>query len=95
MTDKVINKVSSALATHKAMDPALKKVAQQFEAVFVRQMMSTMRQAKLADDVLGSSATDSFQEMADARTADSLAALGQFGIAKLIERQFQPRGSAK
>lgn len=92
MTGKILTQAASTLPAHKATDPALKKVAQQFEAVFVRQMMSTMRQAKLADDVLGSSATDSFQEMADARTADSLAALGQFGIAKLLERQFQPRG---
>lgn len=87
--------VSAAVTSPKKADAALTKVAQQFEAVFVRQMMSTMRQAKLADEVFGSSATDSFQEMADARTADSLASLGQFGIASLIERQFQGRGSIK
>ena len=73
-------------------DPALTKAAQQFEAVFVRQMMATMRQAKLADDVLGSSATDNFRELADARTADNVAAMGHFGIAQLIERQLAPGG---
>ena len=75
----------------KSPAPGLAKVAQQFEAVFVRQMIASMRQGKLADDVFGSSATDSFQEMADARTADSLSALGRFGIGKMIEQQFQSR----
>jgi len=86
---------NAASSIRKASNPALAKVAQQFEAVFVRQMMATMRQAKLADDVFGSSSTESFQEMADAKTADNLAALGRFGIAKLIEQQFQARGVGK
>lgn len=92
-----LTKVASTAAASvtKAPSPALTKVAQQFEAVFVRQMMTTMRQAKLADDVFGSSSTDSFQEMADAKTADNLAALGRFGIAKLIEQQFQARAGTK
>ncbi len=68
-------------------DPALKKVAQDFEAVFLREIIGTMRKGKLADDIFGSSATDNFREMADARTADEMARLGQFGIAGLIERQ--------
>ncbi|HEY0597537.1 MAG TPA: rod-binding protein, partial [Sphingopyxis sp.] len=44
---------------------------------------------KLGDDIFGSSATDNFREMADARTADSLAAMRQFGIADMVERQFR------
>lgn len=76
-------------------DAALKNVAQQFEAVFVRQMMTAMRQAKLGDDILGSSSTDSFRDLADAKTADTIAAKGQFGIAALIERQFKQIGSGK
>jgi flagellar protein FlgJ len=89
-----INPVGPA-AARGAVDPALKKVAEQFEAIFLRQMIGTMRQAKLADDIFGSSATDQFRELADARTADSLASLGQFGIAKMIERQLGAKGSAK
>ena len=86
-----IHKVGGVTAT-AIPDQALKKVARQFEAIFVRQMMATMRQAKLADDVLGSSATDNFRELADARTADNIAALGHFGVAQLIERQLAPGG---
>ena len=72
-------------------DGGLRKAAEAFEAVILRQLMASMRQAKLGDDIFGSSATDSFREMADARTADSIAAMRQFGIADLIERQFAGR----
>jgi peptidoglycan hydrolase FlgJ len=59
-------------------DDGLRKAAEQFEAVILRQLMASMRQAN-------------FREMADARTADSLAAMRQFGIADLVERQFRGR----
>lgn len=78
-----------------AVDPALKKVAQQFEAIFVRQMIAGMRQAKLAEDPLASNATGNFIEFADARTAESIAAQGHFGIAQMIERQLGGQGGIK
>ncbi len=74
--------ISSTMA-----DPALKKAAQGFEAVFLREIIGTMRKGKLADDIFGSSATDNFREFADARTADEMSKLGHFGIAALIEQQ--------
>jgi len=57
--------------------------------VILRQLMASMRQAKLGEDIFGSSATDNFREMADAKTADSIAAMRQFGIADMVERQFR------
>ncbi|WP_428631807.1 rod-binding protein [Sphingopyxis sp.] len=76
-------------------DGGLRKAAEQFEAVILRQLLASMRQAKLGEDMMGSSATDNFREMADARTADSIAAMRQFGIADMVERQFRGRlGSA-
>jgi peptidoglycan hydrolase FlgJ len=74
-------------AAPKPADPALRKAAEAFEAVILREMMATMRKAKLGDDIFGSSATDNFREIADARTADSMAALRQFGIADMVEKQ--------
>ncbi|MEK6638112.1 MAG: rod-binding protein [Pseudomonadota bacterium] len=78
---------STASTASTTPDPALKKAAQGFEAVFLRQIIGAMRKGKLADDIFGSSATDSFREMADARTADEMSKLGHFGIAALVERQ--------
>ena len=80
---------SLAAATPAAADPkGIAKVAKQFEAVFMRQMISSMRQAGLADDLFGSTAEDQFRDMADARLADSMAGTaGGFGIAKLLIKQ--------
>jgi flagellar protein FlgJ len=45
--------------------------------------------------MFGSSATEQFRELADARTADSIASLGKFGIAEMIERQLGGKGNGK
>lgn len=78
----------------QAADPErakLEKVAKQFEAVFVRQLMSSMRQGGFGDDLTGSSAVDQFQEMADANTADTLAERGSFGVAQMLVAQLGPK----
>ena len=72
-------------------DGSLRKAAEAFEAVILRQLMASMRQAKLGDDIFGSSASDNFREMADAKTADSIASMRQFGIADMVEAQFRAR----
>jgi flagellar protein FlgJ len=89
-----VNPVGNAKAP-VTVDPGLRKAAQQFEAIFLRQMIAGMRQARLSEDVLGSSATDNFVELADARTADSIAGLGRFGIAAMIEKQLSRPGEAE
>ncbi len=63
----------------------LGRVAQQFEAIFLRQMIASMRSPSLGDDLFGSDASNQFRDMSDARLADSMA--GQFGIAQLLEKQ--------
>jgi len=73
-------------------DGGLRKAAEQFEAVILRQLLASMRQAKLGDDMMGSSATDNFRELADANLADNMSSLGQFGIAKLVEAQMAKLG---
>ena len=41
----------------------LKAAAEQFEALFVQQLLKQARSAKLADDILGSEAGDTYLEM--------------------------------
>ncbi len=83
----------SPAAQSKAPDPSMRKAAQGFEAVFLREMIGSMRKAKLTeDDLFGSSATDNFRELADAHTAESMSGLGQFGIAALVEAQMAKLG---
>jgi peptidoglycan hydrolase FlgJ len=78
-----------------AVDPAMRKAAQGFEAVFLREIIGSMRKAKLCDDPLSSSATENFRELADARTAETMATSGSLGIAALVERQFANHHIAK
>jgi peptidoglycan hydrolase FlgJ len=89
MTSPISSSIGTATpAAAGGGDGGLRKAAEAFEAVILRQLMASMRQAKLGDDIFGSSATDNFREMADAKTADSIAAMRQFGIADMVERQF-------
>lgn len=81
-------KSAFSLAPQPADQAALKKAAQQFEAIFLRQMISSMRSASLGEDMLGSDASDQFRDMADARTADSMAETGSLGIAEMLMKQF-------
>lgn len=89
--------ISSAMAALSApaataSDAEMRRAAEAFEAIILRQMLAAMRQGQLADDVFGSSASDNFREMADARLADTMAANRSFGIADMVERQL--RGAA-
>lgn len=72
----------------------LRDAAQQFEAVFLRQMISSMRQASLGDDILGSEASNQFRDMGDARTADEMAKKGTLGVAEMLLKQFAPQVTA-
>lgn len=83
----MIRPLSSTLAAPAKPDPELRKAAEAFEAVILRQLIGNMRQAKLADEMFGSNATSQFRELADARTAESMAKMRQFGIAALVEKQ--------
>lgn len=92
--------VSPARAAPEPAKPPAKRddlvaAAQAFEAVFLRQMIGSMRQASLGEDMLGSAATDQFRDMSDARLADQMAATGGFGIAQMLVKQFEKRGSGQ
>ena len=80
--------------TTAAQRNALRTAAQQFEAVFLRQMIGSMRQAHLADDPFGSQATEQFRDMSDANLADSMSHQGVFGIAQMLLAQFDRHAGA-
>lgn len=86
-----VSSTSSATATSGAAPAnkaSLEKTAQQFEAIFLRQMIGAMRSASLAEGISDSSATEQFQSMADSRTADAMASGNSMGIAQLLIKQF-------
>ncbi|BAK65992.1 conserved hypothetical protein [Sphingobium sp. SYK-6] len=69
----------------------LAQAARAFEAVFMRQLLGTMRSASLGEDVAGSAAVDQFRELADARLSDSMSQQGNLGIAELILQQLDKK----
>ena len=87
----------AAAATPDAKSAAeqkkLKSAAQAFEAVFLRQMISSMRSAGLGDGMFDNEGTEQFQSMADSKTADSMAQKGVLGIADMLLKQLGPIAS--
>lgn len=70
---------------------ALQKVAKQFEALFLNNILKGMRSAKLADGVFESNATDSYNEMYDKQLSVHLAGKPGVGLADLIVKQLTPK----
>ncbi|WP_374414647.1 rod-binding protein [Novosphingobium colocasiae] len=66
----------------------LKATARQFEALFMRQMLAAARATDFGgDDLLGSSAMQTFRQMQDDHMADVTAQTGTLGLASIIEAQ--------
>ena len=87
--DNATNKKLSSNLVNKKADE-LKDVAEQFEAIFVHQMLKQARQSKLADGIFNSEAQDTFNNMLDIEYSQVLSKQNNFGIAKALIKQFQP-----
>lgn len=67
----------------------LEKTAKAFEAVFTRQLLVSMRQASVGEEIGGSRGLDQFREMSDAHMANGMAEKGGLGIAEMILQQLE------
>mgnify|MGYP003146471621 CR=1 FL=1 len=65
----------------------LREAAQQFEAILLRQMLSSSRATDFGGNDLFEGSDETFTEMRDERFADIAAQSGQLGFAAAIERQ--------
>ena len=65
----------------------LATAAKQFEAIFIRQMLSAARQTDFGGGLFDSEALGTFRQMQDERFAEITSQTGAFGIAKQIEAQ--------
>ncbi len=66
---------------------ASQSVAQQFEGLFIQQMLAAMRSAAVVDESNHSSYMDFYQEMQDKQLALTMAQNGGLGISKFIMQQ--------
>ena len=67
----------------------LKQVAERFEALFIQQILKQARSAKLADDLLGGEAVNTYTSMLDQERAEKLASNVNLGIAEALVAQFE------
>jgi peptidoglycan hydrolase FlgJ len=71
-----------------ANDPAtLREVARQFESIFTKMMLSSMRQASFGDPLFGSDQADMYQDMMDDQLAVQLSQGRGLGLADMLIRQ--------
>ena len=65
----------------------LMEVAEQFEAIFLNQMLKQMREAKLSEGIFDNSATDKYNSLLDMEQSKHLASNVNLGIADALVRQ--------
>ena len=68
---------------------SLEEIAQQFEAIFVNELMKSSRAAKLSDDILSNSGTQPFLEMMDQEFSQTISKRNSLGIAEALVQQFE------
>ncbi len=68
---------------------ALRETARQFEAMFLQNVMATMREATFKSDLLESSAMETFQSMHDKEIALSMTRRGGVGFADMLVNQME------
>ena len=73
----------------------LKNVSNQFESIFINQVLKQARQGKIADGILDSDAEKTFNTMIDQEYSKILSEKSNFGIAEAIFDQFKTHVSAK
>ena len=81
--DNLINKKNNV-----NKNSSLEEVAQEFESLFVFQMLKSARKAKLAEGILDGKAHETYQTLLDQEYAKSMAKNQNFGIADALIRQF-------
>ena len=92
LIDKMKLNLDSTLTNKKPKinnQSSLEEVAQEFESLYVFQMLKSARRAKLAEGILTSKAFETYQGLLDQEYSKQLAGAQNFGIAEALIRQFE------
>ena len=83
------------VAAQKDQIKSAGEVGRQFEAFFIKSMLSSMRKASepLKSDLWDSNALNSYRDMFDSELSSSLAKAGGLGVADWLVEQVVGRGS--
>lgn len=77
----------------QASPEVLKKVAQQFESLFMGMMLKSMRDAKLGDGIFDSDSTKFYQDMYDEQLSVTLSQGKGMGIASMLVKSLTPHAA--
>ena len=69
----------------------LKKAAEEFESLFINEMLKRANKAKLANSLLSSEAQDTYTSMLNQERSKQFATSHNFGIAEALVKQFSLR----
>ena len=89
------NQTAFSLYERNQKDLQLSQVAEEFEALFVSQMLKQAHKSKLADGIFDSSSQETYQSLLDQEWSRKLSANASFGIAEAIKLQFQNHLNSK
>jgi Rod binding domain-containing protein len=80
-----VNGAGSSTATSQAGDKtALRKAAEQFEALFIQEMLKTMRQTVEKDENTSSAHMETYESMLDRELALQMSKRGTVGVADML-----------
>lgn len=87
----------TALRREAHQDPQanLRKVARQFESLYLKIMLKSMREASLGDPLFDSNSSDIYRDMFDNQIALQMSDHGGIGLADMLVRQLQQQVPAK
>ena len=74
-------------------DKGLKEVAEEFESLFINEMLKRATSAKLAKTILTSDAEETYTSILNQERAKILAKKHNFGIAEALMKQFSTKNS--
>ena len=89
------NQTAFSLYERNQKDLQLSQVAEEFEALFVSQMLKQAHKSKLADGIFDSSSQETYQSLLDQEWSRKLSTNASFCIAEAIKLQFQNHLNSK
>tara|TARA_B100000989_G_scaffold281808_1_gene246335 strand:+ start:2017 stop:2334 length:318 start_codon:yes stop_codon:yes gene_type:complete len=85
---KIKNQILNTIKPNLSKDLSLEDVAQEFESIFINQMLKSARSAKLANGLMDNDAFETYQGLLDQEYSKMIAKNHNFGIAEGLIRQF-------
>ena len=86
---KMQKETGFSLFQRNSANVKLEQVAEEFEALFVTQMLKQAYASKLAEGIFDSSETETFQSMLNQELGRKFATNSNFGIADALKMQFK------